>query len=228
MVLAWIMDNRRITTRRNRGLLGVIIISTITLASTAGLLGWIIGNGIDRHKPSPAVDWTNTAFAYGFILYLLSSIVYACFQITIQWTLSALTNDPELCARCAGAFKGTVSPGMCISFTIDAKAVSFRTQLIVDLALYVGGLACLFYVILVYVRQTNYFLEDSVIVSLSAEEKALAKGIISESTVEEMRVKEEVAEGKQHLAAIDAAPSDSCRSSVGHTSSSPSESCISV
>ncbi|KAK5124766.1 hypothetical protein LTR85_001479 [Meristemomyces frigidus] len=208
IALAWVMDNPRIMSRRNRGLSGVAIVGTITMASTAGLLGWVMRNNIDRSLTSPAVDWTDSAFASGFVLYVLSGIVYACFQITVQWTLSALTNDPVLCARYAGAFKGTVSLGMCISFTIDAKSVSFQTQLVVDLVLYAAGLACLVYVIMVYVKDTNYFLESDVIVPAYAEEKALAQGDVQQTAVEEMRLREAVAEGKTGSVSVAPASSD--------------------
>lgn len=169
--LAMIMDNQKITSRRSRGLYGSAVVGVISIAAMGGLLGWIIKNDVDRHLDPPAIDWSEPAFAAGFILYLLFGIVYACFQIATQWTLAALTNDPSLCARYAGAFKGTVSLGMCVSFVIDSEGVSYRNQAIIQLLLYALGLACLLYVIAVYVKETNYFAEEDVIVPAAVEEK---------------------------------------------------------
>lgn len=58
------------------------------------------------------MDWIESAFGLGIVLYLLFGAIYACFQVTVQWTLAALANDPAPCARYAGAPKGTVSLGM--------------------------------------------------------------------------------------------------------------------
>jgi len=169
IILSYIMDNRHIKSRRVKGLCGTAAVALVTLGATGGLLAWIITNDVDRSKPAPAVDWTEPAFAGGFILYILFGIIYACFQIAVQWTLGSLTNEPSLCARYAGAFKGTVSLGMCISFILDSEGISFRNQAIIQMVLYVIGLLCLTYVIAVYVKETNYFSEESVIVPESVK-----------------------------------------------------------
>ena len=197
LCLALIIDSPRIQSRRERGLIGATIIGVISIATMAGLLGWVIHNDVNRTKDPPAVDWTEAAFAAGFILYLLSGIVYALYQIIVQWILGSLSNDPTLCARYAGAFKGTVSLGMCISFTVDGQNVNYRNQVIYELALYVFGLLCLYWVIYFYVNETNYFLEDSVIVPANFEKKAVTMGVVTEDTVEREHQKELVAEEKQ-------------------------------
>ncbi len=175
LALAWIMDNRRIKSRRNRGLLGVAAVGTVTLGAMAGLLGWIIHNDIGGAKGAKtAVDWTDSAFAAAFVLYLLFGVVYACFQILVQWTLASLTNEPRLCARYAGAFKGTVSLGMCVSFVVDSQGMSHRNQAIMQLVLYSAGIICLVYVITMYVKETNYLDEVDVVIP-EVVEKALKK-----------------------------------------------------
>lgn len=189
IALAYIIDNPRIYSRRKKGLLGAMAMSLITLGAIAGVLGWVLSNNLDRNGPSPAIDWTESAFTAGFILYILAGVIFACFQISVQWTLASMTNDPALCARYAGAFKGTVSLGMCISFTVDSQGVSFETQAIYQLVTYAFGIACLLYVIARYVKQTNYFLEDSVIVPLSMEEKALQDKSVGAEELEQQRNK---------------------------------------
>lgn len=164
IAFAYIMDTRRISSRRARGLLGVSVIGIISIGAIAGLLAWIIKNDVDDLVAGAPVDWTDKAFASAFILYLLFGVVYACFQITVQWTLASLTNEPSLCARYAGAFKGTVSLGMCLSFVVDAQGMSYRNQAIMQLVLYALGVVCLAYVVSVYVKETNYGHEPMVIV----------------------------------------------------------------
>ncbi len=55
-----------------------------------------------------------------------------------------MTNDPVLCVRYAGAFKGTVSFGVCITFTLDVEAVSYMVYIIIQLAVYALALVSLY------------------------------------------------------------------------------------
>jgi hypothetical protein len=192
--LAWVMDSPKIKSRRMRGVIGVTAIGVITLAALSGLLGWIISNGVDRNKTPPSTDWTDSS-AHAFIfMYLCFGIIDACFQIVVQWTLGALTNDPVVCARYAGAFRGTVSLGMCMTFTLDSKAVSYQTQVIIQLAVYALALVSLYYVILTYVKETNYFAEENVIVPVSVEEKAVLSGAVDVDVIEHEHEKEQLAQ----------------------------------
>ncbi|KIW67908.1 hypothetical protein PV04_07123 [Phialophora macrospora] len=195
LILASMMDSSFIKTRRMRGVVGVTAIGTITMASLAGVLGWICVHDVDRTKPPPGVDWTHGTGVSYIILYLFFGIVDACFQIVVQWVLSALTNDPVLCARYAGAFRGTVSLGMCIAFTLDAKAVSYKNQIIIQLCIYALALCSLYYVIFKYVKETNYFAEENVIVPVSFEEKALVEGLVTEEAVRREQELERIARG---------------------------------
>ena len=194
LALAYVMDSNFIKSRRIRGLVGVAIMGTITLAASAGLAAFIVEKDVNRQKNTPpAVDWSDGAFAGPFILYLLFGIVYATYQICVQWTLASLTNDPVKCARYAGMFKGTTSLGMCISFVLDSKNVSYLDQLIVQFVLYGVGLACLVSVIWFCVKDTNYFLEDDVIVPKSYEEKAILEGMVDQEAVDREKAKERLA-----------------------------------
>ncbi|OJI99848.1 hypothetical protein ASPVEDRAFT_81437 [Aspergillus versicolor CBS 583.65] len=172
MLLAWILDNKRMSSRKARGATGTASLALVTLSAVSGLLAWVIRNNVSHSAtPPPAVDWTESAFGPGIVLYLLFGVIYACFQIMVQWTLAALTNDPALCARYAGAFKGTVSLGMCVSFTVDSQGMQIRDQVILQLVLYVAGVVSLGWVVVGYVKQTNYFVEEGVIVPVEEEEE---------------------------------------------------------
>ena len=68
LLLAWVMDSPKIKSRKMRGVIGVTAIGTITMASLAGVLGWIIVKGVDRHKTPPGADWTEpNAIGYIFL-----------------------------------------------------------------------------------------------------------------------------------------------------------------
>ena len=75
LLLAYVMDTKHIKSRRIRGITGAIIMGTICLATNAGLAAWITKNNVNRQKNTPpGVDWTDSAFGAGFVLYLLSGM----------------------------------------------------------------------------------------------------------------------------------------------------------
>lgn len=194
LALAWIMDTKYIKSRQNRGFVGLAILGSITIGALIGLTIWIKKNNVNRQThPPPGVDWTDSAFGAGAILYILWGIIYATYQIVVQWVISALTNDPVRCARYAGLFKGTTSLGMCVSFILDSKNVTYLDQLIVQFVLYALGLACLAVVIKLWVKETNYFHEEDVIVPHKYEEKAAADGIVTEDQIQHELAKESIA-----------------------------------
>ena len=84
---------------------------------------------------------------------------------------------------------------MCIAFTLDAKAVSYKVQIIIQLAVYALALASLYYDILVYVKETNYFVEENVIVPASVEEKAIVAGLVTEDVIRHELELEKIARG---------------------------------
>ncbi|KIX94203.1 uncharacterized protein Z520_10230 [Fonsecaea multimorphosa CBS 102226] len=195
LLLAYIMDTSYIKSRRTRGMIGAIIVGTLCLATNAGLAAWITKNDVNRQTNTPpGVDWSDDGFGAGFVLYLLSGIIYATYQIVVQWTLGALTNDPVQCSRLAGLFKGTTSLGMCISFVLDSKNVSYIDQLIVQFTLYAVGLVFLLGIIWFCVKDTNYFLEDNVIVPHRWEERARIDGLVADEQIEREHQKEMLAQ----------------------------------
>lgn len=190
LALAWAMDNKFMKRRRSRGMLGIAIMTVISVATYAGVLGWIVHYNIDRNATAPAVDWSMSSFASGFVLYILSGTIYSGFQICGQWTLAALSNDPYKCARYAGLFKGTTSLGLMAAFLMDSKGVSYLTQTIVHLVLYAIGATSLLSVTWFYVRDTNYFLEADVIAPEHVTKEAFVSGVITEEDVSKEKEKE--------------------------------------
>ena len=91
-------------------------------------------------------------------------------------------------------FKGTTALGMCISFVLDSKNVSYLDQLIVQFTLYAVGLGFLLSIIWTQVKPTNYFLEENVIVPHKWEDKARIEGLVGEEQIEKEHEKEMIAE----------------------------------
>ena len=75
-------------------------------------------------------------------------------------------------ARYAGVFRGVTALGMMFSFIIDGNGGTYIAQLSFQFACYFVGILFLYFVTITYVTNTNYFLEDSVIVPRHVEEDA--------------------------------------------------------
>ncbi len=164
--LAVLVDNEKFR-RRTRGFMG------ITYVAVPSLIGWIIQsiwvsqNMLNRHADSPAVDWTDgSKFGLPFAVYVFFGIEYACWQITCQYILATLTNDPQLLARYSGVFRAGIAAGECVSFGIDSTLLSFKTEVIVYFTLSAIGIIILYSVCYWKTTETNYFAEENVIVPL--------------------------------------------------------------
>ncbi|KAF3894829.1 DUF895 domain membrane protein [Trichophyton interdigitale] len=192
-VMVFILDNRQVKSRKTRGFVGVACIAAISLGASAGLYAWLDINRIGSLKKPQAKDWTDPEFGGMFALFLLFGAIYAAYQMTIEWVVSALTNDPSKLAQFGGVFKGTLSLGICLSFVMAAQNVPFVGQLSLQFSLYVIGVIGMVYVLVVYVKETNYFTEENVIAPLSVEEQARVAGLVTEEQIESEAAKNKAA-----------------------------------
>ncbi|KAM5460956.1 hypothetical protein MferCBS49748_007571 [Microsporum ferrugineum] len=203
-IIVFVLDSRRIKSRKTRGFIGVAFIGAISLGASAGLYAWLDINNVGSLKKPLAKDWTDPEFGGMFTLFLLFGAIYAAYQMTIEWVVSALTNDPSKLAQFGGIFKGTLSLGICLSFVMAAENVPFVGQLSLQFSLYIIGVIGMIYVLIVYVKETNYFTEENVIAPLSVEEQARAAGLVTEEQIQSEAAKNKAAgmnakDGKQEL-----------------------------
>ena len=68
--IAFMLDNRRISNRRTRGLTSVAAVAIVTLAGWIGLTVWLYKNPMDLLDP-PLFDWTDGPFGGFFVLNLI-------------------------------------------------------------------------------------------------------------------------------------------------------------
>lgn len=127
-ILTTILDNRRITSRKVRGMLGIALHGTIAVAACGGLMGWMTINDTDAITKNPAWDWLDHQFPGLFVLYLMFGATYTGFQLATEWTLAATTNDPKKLSKIAGLFKCYSSLGMFISFIMTGQGATLWAQ----------------------------------------------------------------------------------------------------
>ncbi|EXJ86431.1 hypothetical protein A1O3_03382 [Capronia epimyces CBS 606.96] len=177
--MTYILDNPRFGRRKTRALIGISVMSAITLAICAAEAAWLAEHHLHRHEAGPSTDWTDSAFAGAFVIYVIYGSVYSIYQIATQYVICALTNDPEKLARRASCFRGTTALGMMFSFIIDGNGGTYITQLSFQFACYFVGILFLYAVTIFYVSDTNYFHEDTVIVPKHVEDDARLEGRIA-------------------------------------------------
>ncbi|KIW92582.1 uncharacterized protein Z519_06429 [Cladophialophora bantiana CBS 173.52] len=180
--MTYILDNPRFGRRKTRALIGISVMSAITLAICAAEAAWLAEHHLDRNERGPSTDWTDSAFAGAFVIYVIYGSVYSIYQIATQYVICALTNDPERLARRASCFRGTTALGMMFSFIIDGNGGTYITQLSFQFACYFVGILFLYTVTMFYVSDTNYFREETVIVPKHIEEDARLEGRIAGET----------------------------------------------
>lgn len=176
ILLSMALDGKFVKSRRSRGMLTVAVVGLITMAASAGLTAWEKINHLDGALAASNIDWTDSNYAGGCVIYLLWGIVYASYVVVVQWVMASMSNDPDKLAFYAGFTKGTNSLGLCISFVLDVKSVTYFTQTIIQFVLYGVGTVIMFAVVYVFVKETNYFQEENVIVPLYIEGKLVDDG----------------------------------------------------
>ncbi|CZR53712.1 uncharacterized protein PAC_03592 [Phialocephala subalpina] len=106
---------------RRRALIGITVMSAITLGICTAEAAWLSEHYLNRNETGPSTDSTDSAFAGAFVIYVIYGSVYSIYQIATQYVICALTNDPSLLARYAGVFRGVTALGMMFSFIIDGN-----------------------------------------------------------------------------------------------------------
>lgn len=104
--LTYVLDSPRFGKRRLRSLIGITLMSAVTLGICSAEAGWLVQHNINRDVAGPSVDWTDSEFVAPFVVYIIYGSVYSIYQIATQYVICALTNDPERLARYGWGLQG--------------------------------------------------------------------------------------------------------------------------
>lgn len=119
-----VLDNNRFS-RRIRGFTALTLALAFVIVSWSLVLHILGKHDLRRDVSSPAWDWTDPAYAEFCAMVLLTGIAYAIDQMMVMWVISAFSNEPRLLARYSGFFKGMLSAGLCIAFSLESAKVSY-------------------------------------------------------------------------------------------------------
>lgn len=81
------LDNKKIRSRRTRGLITVAAVALLVVAGWAGLTAWLYQNPLDPLDP-PLFDWKDGPFGGFFVLNLIFGVmmVVVCTYLLVQST----------------------------------------------------------------------------------------------------------------------------------------------
>lgn len=174
-VLYSLLDKKGLS-RRTRGYLGLLL---TTVFVTAFFVGFYIMYGAWGpkyfHPDRPdfialSIDWTETKFGGTFVLYVVAGIAYGLFMDFRLWVIGAFSNDPEKLSNYSSIVPALQACGISVGFGINASGISIDKIMAVWFAIYMVSIPLLFFSIKWYVVESNYHLEDNVIVPKDFED----------------------------------------------------------
>ncbi|CAG8631751.1 7973_t:CDS:2, partial [Acaulospora morrowiae] len=139
--------------RRNRGLIGLLILAITVMAIWIG--GLVFQLTYKREDKVTPMDLYDPGYFPKLLLYILYGMNDAMYQCYAYWVMGALTNDATILARFSGYYKAVQSAGGAASWRIDAVNTGFLEQLIICWSLLAVSLPCTFAVVL-GLKETNY------------------------------------------------------------------------
>ncbi|KAL8956965.1 MAG: hypothetical protein Q9193_005645 [Seirophora villosa] len=156
------LDNKKIRSRRTRGLITVAAVALLVVAGWAGLTAWLYINPLDPLDP-PLFDWKDGPFGGFFVLNLIFGVMMVVYQVVVQWIISTFTNDPEQLARLAGLVKGVLAGGVAAAFGTEAAGLTQLNVIAYNFTVQAVGLVLMGFIAWKCVNATNYHKEENVI-----------------------------------------------------------------
>jgi len=147
--------------RRNRGYLGLAIVTTLTIIVWAVGLSW--QTTFTRETKFTHINYKDDNYKGKGAIFFFYYFSDSCFQALAYWIMSALTNDPFRLARYAGFYKAVQSAGSAGSFGMDAVATPFLNEILGSWILTLFAFPLAFLVIRT-IKETNYEDEQTVYV----------------------------------------------------------------
>jgi hypothetical protein len=74
--MTFILDNPRFGKRKTRALIGISVMSAVTLGICSAEAAWLAEHHINRNVAGPSTDWKDSQFAGAFVIYIIYGSVY--------------------------------------------------------------------------------------------------------------------------------------------------------
>jgi len=152
LIIGFTLDIKFLS-RRNRGYLGLAIVTSLTVIVWAIGLSWQVS--FSRESVLTKISYKDADYTGKGALFFFYYFSDSCFQALAYWIMSAMTNDPFKLARYAGFYKAIQSAGSAGSFGMDAVSTPFLNEILGSWVLTLVSLPLAFLVIRT-IKETNY------------------------------------------------------------------------
>ena len=162
ILIGYLLDCERLGTRRQRGMIVVVIVATFVTGTYIAQTIWLASWKFDRSIPGPSIDWTHSSYPGAVIIYLCYGAQYGMFQNTVLWLLGSLTNQPSRLGHMSGLFVGVLSAGTASAFGIDSTKTPYERENGAYFALATISWPIMFFIAWKCTVDSNYFREEGV------------------------------------------------------------------
>ncbi|KAF7967169.1 hypothetical protein HWV62_13181 [Athelia sp. TMB] len=160
LLIGFVLDIKYLG-RRNRGFLGLAIVTSLTVIVWAIGLSW--QSTFTRETKFTFINYKDSNYKGKGALFFFYYFSDSCYQALAYWIMSAMTNDPFKLARYAGFYKAIQSAGSAGSFGMDAVATPFLNEILGSWILTLVSFPLAF-LVLRTIKETNYEDEQTVYV----------------------------------------------------------------
>ncbi|KAF7790590.1 hypothetical protein EIP86_001546 [Pleurotus ostreatoroseus] len=180
-----VLDGKRLS-RRNRGYLGLGVVTVLTIIIWAVGLSWQVTFKRDYKEVHGGkfLNYHDSNYKGKGALYFFYYFSDACYQALAYWIMSALTNDPFTLARFAGIYKALQSAGSAGSFGMDAVLTPLLNEHLASWIMMLFSFPLAFLVIRT-IKETNYNDEE---VDFVEDVKADESGSLEKASVKSAEV----------------------------------------
>lgn len=127
VLIGWIVDNKEWILRRRAlvGLCSVAVLVNIFYALGCYLEYSLLG-AFNKNRPfHPLLDFSDPGYIFPCIVFILYGLGDSMIQAYAYWIIGAVArDDPALCARYTGFYKGLQSLGAALAWTLDIKQLA--------------------------------------------------------------------------------------------------------
>jgi hypothetical protein len=127
------LDRESVGARRQRAIRGLLVISAINVGQWIYALIYQFSTGYDKgNAPDPPINFADGGtFWAPFLLFVYCGLADSLVQTYAYWIIGSISNNPRELSMYVGYYKGVQSFGAALSWIIEAKGTSYRTQLVI-------------------------------------------------------------------------------------------------
>jgi hypothetical protein len=170
--VGYLSDWRYLGYRRRRAFVLTAVTGLCLIVAYSANLSFIGAHNLVRHNGPRRVDLSTSAqFMVPLTIFVLFGLSGSIFQGYTQWTVATYSNDPIFLSHLSGIVEALRALGLAAVFVVDSHGVAFILEGSLCFGLTMIGLLRAGLGSLLYLRDSEYGREESVIVPEKYEKR---------------------------------------------------------